>query len=463
MFFPRYYFLKDDEQLLVQAFTRRFMINGPKMAFIPPLWKVTRLKATTLGPIDYLLIRNTLTGELRNVIGPTLFFREAEDEVVEERQSITLRQNEYVCLIDNLTGTVRVERGEQTIYLSPTEDVINAVQVGVNIDEETAVLVRDNRTGQLSLITNKQVFVPEPHQEVAEVRKRIRLEDNEAVIIKDENGRYLFHRGSDETKRAFFLEPHQELVALRWSSGIYKDQRNLMITHFDLRPKFMWYEFEARTQDNVELVIGVTFFWEISDLEKMIGTTDDTPGDICSHARSAIIQAVSRVTLEQFLASFNEIIRSVIIEGDLTFYLARGVALHAVEVRSVSSKDPSTQKVLQEIINETTNRINRLQKQESENEVSLKGLQGEIEKEQQRGQLLDLRRQHAQIEGAIAGETEAQRVQAFLNGLGEDLPIAEKVAIFNTLRKQEALERLSEGNAQLYFTPADVDLTIRSG
>lgn len=460
MLFPRVYFLKEDEQLLIQAFTNRSVVNGPRTVWVPPLWRAFRRKGTTLGPTDYLLVRNTLTGELRNVHGPALFFMDAEDEIQETRQGITLKKNEYVRLLNKETGAVRVVRGETTAYLEPTESIAQDVKAGVNVDDETAVLIRDVQSGQQSLIMEKQVFIPTSYQEIVEVRKRIRLEDNEAVIIKDENGRYLFRRG-DEQERAFFLQPHHELVELWWSSGIHRDQRNLRITKFDLRSKFMWYEFEARTGDNVELVLGVTFFWEIDDLEKMIATTDDTPGDICSHARSAIIQAISQVTLEQFLASFNEIIRKTILEGDISFYENRGVLLHAVEVRSVASKDESTQKVLQEIINETTNRINRLQKQESENEVKLKQMQGDIETEGQRTQLLALRREHAQIEGTIAGETEAQRVRAFLDGLGDDLSATDKVAIFNTLRKQEALERLSEGSAQLYFTPSDVDLTIK--
>jgi hypothetical protein len=50
-----------------------------------------------------------------------------------------------------------------------------------------------------------------------------------------------------------------KIVTLHWSTGIHKDCRDLGITKFVLRPKFMWYEFEVRTQDNVEIVIGITF------------------------------------------------------------------------------------------------------------------------------------------------------------------------------------------------------------
>ena len=462
MIFPRIYFLQKDEQLLIEAFTRRFVLNGPQTVVTRPFWQVTRRQGVTLEPTEYALLRDVQTGELRNVFGPTFFFLGVDDEIVETRRKITLKKNEYIRLVDEATGVQRVVRGEATTHLEPTEQVMRSAQSGINIDEETAVLVRDINSGQLSLIADKQVFVPTAGQEIVDIQERIRLEDNEAVILKDQNGRFLFRHGSG-SERSFFIPPHHELFEVRWSSGLYKDKRNLRISKFDLRPKFMWYEFEARTQDNVELIVGLTFFWEIVDLEKMINVTDDTPGDLCSHARSAILQAVSRVTLEQFLASFNELIRETVLEGDTGFYTERGVKLHAVEVRSVASKDPSTQRVLQEIINETTNRINRLQKQESENEVKLKRMQGEIEVENQRSALLELRRQHAQAEGTIAGEEEAWRVQAFLDGLDGSLTAAEKVAIFNTLRKQEALEKLSDGSANLYFTPADVDLTIRTG
>lgn len=313
----------------------------------------------------------------------------------------------------------------------------------------------------LELIAEPQVFFPAPNQEIVEVRKRILLEDHDTVVIKDSAGGYIFKRGSDP-QRAFFLDPYFELVQFYWSSGIHKDQRALRITHIDSRPKFMWYEFEVRTQDNVELIIGITFFWQITDIETMIRATDDPTGDVCSHARSAIMQSVSQVSLERFLAEFNAIVREVVIERNDPFYSERGVQLRAVEVRSISCKDPTTQDILQEVIQETTNRLNRIQKQESENEVKLRQLQGEIEAEQVKGQLLDIQREHLQTEGLTRGESEAKRVKAFFDGLGGEVVLSDKIAIFNTLRKQDTLEKLSEGTAQLYFTPSEVDLSIET-
>ena len=497
MLLPWIYFLKEDEQLLIESFTRRWVVNGPKIYFALPLERVRRRKALTLCPTEYLLVRDSLTGDLRNEFGPCLYFPKVSDDPVERRKLTTLKPNEYIRLIDDRSGEMRVEKGEQSIYLRPTERIHSPVSEGINIDEHTAVVVLDTLSGQRELITEPQVFIPSPTQEIIGVRSRIRLEDHETVVIKDRQGRYIFRRGSAD-ERSFFLDPYSDLVTFTWSAGLHKDKRSLQITHIDARPKFMWYEFEARTQDNVELALGITFFWQIVDVEAMVKSTDDTPGDVCSHARSAIIQAVSQVPLETFLQSFNAIVRQAVLESDNAFYNERGVRLHAVEVRSANCKDAETQRILQEIIREHTDRLNRLQKQESQNEVSLRQLGGEIEAEQQRnrlqtaqaanersaevlrgqllvaqaqnelaeeemrGRLLAARAENERTAARIAGQSEALRVSAFLDGLGADLPMSEKLAIFNTLRKGDVMEKLSQGSAQLYFTPAEVDLSIET-
>lgn len=546
MLLPRLYFLKADEQLLIEDFTQRFLVNGPTFFFARPLLKITRRNASTLGPTGYARIRNLLTGELRNERGPGLYFLGANEEVVKnltaiplkrnqytkiidqrtavirmvrgetliylepneellgtieeginidddtavlvrtvetgqlqlitDRQvffpqanqkiealwkPILLKQNQYVKLIDKSTGAVRVVRGECRFYREPTEELLGDIQEGVNVDEHTAVLIRNTESAQLELITTPQVFIPSATQEVVRLRQRILLEDHEAVVVKDKLGQYQIRRGTDP-ERAFFLEPYAQLVEFCWSSGVHKAKRNLTFTHLDVRPKFMSYEFEVRTQDNVELVLAITLFWQIMHIEAMIRTTDDATGDVCSHARSSIIQAVSQTTLERFLSSFNDLVREAVLNPNDAFYQTRGVQIHATEVRSIACKDPETQRILMEIIQETTNRLNQLQKQESSNEVQLRQLEGNIAAEQLKGQLLVLRQEHAKTEATTQGEAEAIRVKAFLDGLGEQLSSEDKLFLFNLLRKQDAIAALSTGTAQLYFTPADVNLSIEA-
>jgi putative heme degradation protein len=136
----------------------------------------------------------------------------------------------------------------------------------------------------------------------------------------------------------------------------------------------------------------------MSNVQKMVTATSDPPGDLCAHARSVIIQAVSQLDLENFLANFNHVIETSVMRKDDEsgetadkFYDERGLTVHNVEVRSVSCKDKATQAVLQDIIKEHTNRIARMQKQESENEVNVKMLEGQIASEEMRLKLLDIK------------------------------------------------------------------------
>ncbi len=462
MIFPWVYFLKDEEQLLLEGFTKKWTVNGPGSVFVKPFVGATRRRGISLMPTEFMKIRNLITGEIRIKQGPCFFFLDAYDELIKRYEVFVLQHNEYMKVIDKTTGKIRVITGPNHVVLAPNEEILTAPTKGINIDEHTAVLVRNTSDGSLKLVTKNQVFFPAANEEIEEVRSRILLENHESVILKDKDGKYRIIHGN-QVDQSFFLQPYEELLEMRWSSGIHKEARNLRITHIDSRPKFMWYEFGVRTKDNVELILGVTFFWQIVDIEKMIQTTDDAPGDICSHARSMIIQSVSKSSLEKFLDSFNDIVREAIINENDPFYQQRGVDIHSVEVRSVTCKEESTQQILQEIIQETTNRLNRLLKQQSENEVRLNEVKGNIDIEQQKGELLAIQRENALKEAEISGECEAVKVGKFFEKLADTISEGEKIAIFNTLKKVEYIDKLGKSNANMFFTPSDVDLRIEAG
>merc|ERR1711975_46468 len=259
---------------------------------------------------------------------------------------------------------------------------------------------------------------------------------------------------------SFFLPPYCKIIELLWSSGIRKNKKEKRMKVFDSRPWYMDYEFVVRTHDNVELLLSISFFWSLENIAFMIRNTDDAPGDICHHARSEIIQAVSKVTLKQFMENFNFIVHETILESNDPFYEERGSKIHSVEVRSFECLDKKIDGVLQEIIKESTDRINRLQLVESENEVALEKMKGRIEEEKIKGQLIDVKNEHQRKEALIDGEAEAERVSAFIKGLKDVASSQEAIAIFNEIRKQEIMTSLAQSDAHLYFTPAECDLRL---
>jgi hypothetical protein len=250
------------------------------------------------------------------------------------------------------------------------------------------------------------------------------------------------------------------LVALCWSRGRRREKRDLKIEKIDLRPMYMSFEFNCRTMDNVELVLEGSFFWEVVDLQAMVKFTCDTTGDICNHARSKFIEQVSKVTLQTFMSDFNNIAAKVLGDDD-TFYKQRGCTIHSLEVTGYHCAEKKTADILGAIIQETTNRMNRLQKQESENEVQLFRIKGDIDEERAMGELLEIQTQNHNAKAAMEGLGEAERVKSFLNGLKDDLPnVKDRLQAWNVLRKRDALDAVAQGNAKLFFTPADANLSI---
>jgi len=306
--------------------------------------------------------------------------------------------------------------------------------------------------------------VPLNDEEIMEVRSLIKLADYEACVVRDNTGKDSFFFGSNDEERSFFLPPHSQLVQLLWSRGRRRERRDLVITKLDLRPMYMSFEFNCRTNDNVELILEGSFFWEVVDLESMIKFTSDTTGDICNHARSRFIELVSKVTLQEFMTKFNKIAKEVHEADTSNFYTQRGVKIHSLEVTGYKCAQYSTAEILEQIIQETTNRMNKLQQQESENEVQLQAIRGDIEEEKAMSELIKIQTLNSNAKANMEGLAEAEKVKSFLQHFTDHDGIDEqsKIDLWKTLRKEDALRAVSKGNASLYFTPKDVNLSIEN-
>merc|ERR1719152_621731 len=266
------------------------------------------------------------------------------------------------------------------------------------------------------------------------------------MILKHADGTYAFHYGDKDkakeagTPRSFFIPPHAQVVQLVWSSGPRRATRDLVIQRLDCRAQFMLFEFNCRTSDNVELVLEGTFFWQISDVPTMLQTTGDVPGDVCNHARSQFIRYVSRVSLKEFMEELHALAKKVY-QDDQEFYKNRGLAIHSLEITSFHCADPSTRAILEQIIQETTNRMNRLSQAESEAEVNHFKTQGQIDQEEAASKLLEIQHAHKQEQAKVEGKAEADKAIAFLKGLASSVPnLEDRLRLWQTLRKKDQLD-----------------------
>merc|ERR1711988_997830 len=121
------------------------------------------------------------------------------------------------------------------------------------------------------------------------------------------------------------------------------------------------------------------------------------------------------------MGSFNAIVQQAA-AMDKAFYDERGVVVHSLEVVRYEPKDAETGRTLQAIIQETTNHINRMQQQRSENEVEKERMTALIDIEKQKAGLIKERTTNEKLEASVAGEAEgtklAQSTLAFMEQLG---------------------------------------------
>jgi len=474
------YALQDDEYMKLKDMTtgKRWVQKGKALVFLEPSWKIETSsakdsgirKAWVLKAYEYVRLIDSVTGKVTMIKGEDTVFPGPDEDLLDgdKMTALDLKVNDYSKVLDQSTGDIRVVAGPGQVFLGPHEKLLDGgKKKAVEVDAEHAVLVRDKSTGQVRLVTETQLFVPGPHESIEEIRDLIKLSDHDALIVKDREGLFKYYYGSDSKRapdqpRSFFLPPYSEIVKLCWSRGRRREKRDLFIDRFDTRAQYMSFEFNCRTKDNVELVLEGTFFWEVVDFPLMVQTTGDTSGDICNHARSQFIKHVAQVTLKEFMDDLNCISNKVYTE-DAHFYATRGVKVHSLEVTRYACAEESTSEVLQQIIQETTNRMNRLSQAESENEVKLFRMQGQIEQERLNGELLEIQHQHSQTEAKVHGCAEADRIAAFIEGLDKDVPkLQDRIAMWETLRKTDALTVVSQGGASLYYTPNDVNLSIET-
>ena len=225
----------------------------------------------------------------------------------------------------------------------------------------------------------------------------------------------------------------------------------------------MKFEVQLPDSDNVELVLEGVLFWELVDLAALFVRTGNASGDIVYHIRSQFILHLATVTLKTFMETLHRVSQAVL-EEDTAFYATREIKVHSLEVTRYQCADKSTAGILEQIIQETTNRMNRLSQAESENEVSIFRTEGQVHESKLNSELLEIQHKQTALEAHTAGKSEADRVATFLEGLEKassqlGRPYQDVASVAQDLK----LSRWSQPGVQTCTsTPNDVDLSIEA-
>lgn len=255
------------------------------------------------------------------------------------------------------------------------------------------------------------------------------------------------------------------------SASVEQQSSKMMVTKIDTRSQKLFFRYSVFTSDNVKLVLDGTIFWNIGNVAKMINQTSDPSGDVWHHARSGLIQAVSRSTLGNFMLSMSSI-SSEASESQRrdTFYTNRGIEVDSIEITAFEVADSTTSQILQDIILETTERINRLQKQTSSDEIAAARLIGDIKLERKRTQLVIYRATNELLRAEMAGDIEGLRrlgfANTFIGGLNVSVPSLDtRIDLFKHYQlvqsRNEMTNDLGAGGQRFFVTPLELGLSLK--
>ncbi|CAJ1349339.1 unnamed protein product [Effrenium voratum] len=431
-------------------------------------------QARLLEPLEYAVVKDMLTGEAKNEVGPKLLQAGPYEEILATKRKLVLEKDEYIQLLDKKTGNERVLRGPDQVVPEPTEEAPDGVQKAQYLTDQRAVVVLNRTNGQRRLVTTHGVFVPVAYEKVIEVRQKNLVLTHQAAVTRDVAGTLTMISGASGSN-AFFLGPYQELVTMNWSVYATPEAQDPVptetISMIDLRAQKMFYNVEVRTSDNVKIRIQGSLFWQVQNVLTMIAMTADPPGDVSQRARSGLIAAVSKATFSKFMSEFNNITQEAFsLQSADTFYSDRGIELQSLEMSKYDMVDQETADILQLIIQESTNRINQLQKQESENDVKAAKLIADIELEKQRTEFIQTQAANAKLQASLAGQASgAQLVEsaiAFIDGLNVSVPeVTDRTSLYRLHQLLDSRNtdtaNLAAGQAQLFLTPSNLNLQLR--
>eukprot|EP00931_Biecheleriopsis_adriatica_P013131 TRINITY_DN11446_c0_g1_i1.p1 TRINITY_DN11446_c0_g1~~TRINITY_DN11446_c0_g1_i1.p1 ORF type:complete len:663 (-),score=174.31 TRINITY_DN11446_c0_g1_i1:93-2003(-) len=431
--------------------------------------------AVVVGPHDYAVVEDTRNAAKTHYPGPLQLKLGIYERLVKVSQKVVLEKDEYVRFVNKKTGIETVHQGPSAVIPDVAEEAPAGIEKAVFLSGDKAVLLLNKTSGLQRLASSEGTFCPAPYEKILEVRPLIRVLPHEAAIVRTADGVLQVYQGNGMDGTAFFLQPYTQLLDMKWSVHSSAETADgtggkAIVQKVDLRAKKMFFKFEVPTSDNVKLLLEGTVFWQVLDVMKMVNTTGDPEGDVWQHTRSALIQAVSKATLNFFMANLNNItLQAYEAQTSDGFYDKRGVAIQAMELTGFECVDPKTAAILQQIIQETTNRINRLQVQQGENDVKAAELAANIQLEQQRTLLINAKAVNERLRAEMNGSTEGLKMfkaaETYVAGLNDSVSsVDSRVDLYKlqeTIKSRNIdTENLANGNAKLFLTPEDMNLKL---
>nr|KAF6283774.1 major vault protein [Pipistrellus kuhlii] len=421
--------------------------------------------------------------------GPLEYVPSAKVEVVEERQTIPLDENEGIYVQDVKTGKVRAVIG--STYMLTEDEVLWEKELPPGVEELL-------NKGQDPLADRgKETAKGPPLPSVPRNKTRVvsyRVPHNAAVQVYDyreKRARVVF--GPELVS----LGPEEQFTVLSLSAGRPKRPHARRALCLLLGPDFFTDVITIETADHARLQLQLAYNWhfELSDRKDpqeaaKLFSVPDFVGDACKAIASRVRGAVASVTFDDFHKNSARIIRTAVFgfetlepkktdaeallqPRDRAVFPQNGLVVSSVDVQSVEPVDQRTRDALQRsvqlAIEITTNsqeaaakhEAQRLE-QEARGRLERQKILDQSEAEKARRELLELEALSTAVEstGTAKAEAESRAEAARIEGQGSVLQAklkAEALAI-ETEAELQRVKKVRE--LELAYARSQLELEV---
>lgn len=338
--------------------------------------------------------------------GPTRYIPHKDITVKEQRQSLSLSEDQGVYVQNDDTGKVRLVEGPVDFFVAHNESLWDKT---LTDEEEQALGYAEQETDD-----DSRVLAASPRErDDSHDAIVIELEDNEAICIYESDRRRV-----EFGPKKVFLGPHERPKVLFISGGVPVKPNVLRIAKLGLGPDFIRDRLRVRTKDNATLTLEVTYRWQfrVDDThpEKLFALKDFV-GYAAQALASEIREAAAQHDFEAFHSGAAGIVKTTVFaKATERVFEQNGLAIFGIDVEGVTPDDPQIVAKLTDTIKTTVDIVTKRQQQEAQLESERRLITGRVKNEEARKELIDLEVGNARrkLVSEAEADAEATKVKA---------------------------------------------------
>jgi regulator of protease activity HflC (stomatin/prohibitin superfamily) len=346
---------------------------------------------TVLDQDDYLLVQD-LHGTVRVEKGPQVFrFKEYGEALVtlpnvsaEEMQSVQVPVNQYMIVFDreDTEEPYKHIRGPAKYYPEPFQTITKNKKTGTfyfpceEITSSSAIHLQAS-TGKVILLDTPQFYMPKVGESVIKRVDRTILSPNDFCILKSPSGKMFVRNGKIPSDRSFFIAPYQEFVTF--------DNLGTKNQILSVLPQFLAHTFVVLTNDNVNLMLEIRISYQIRDVETFTQRAINFFDYIRSHVQNVLLDKFAGIQLREFMVKFSSVAQECIPECS-DYFSNFGIDIRDIQILDYRCPNKDTQELLAQDIHSNVTKQNQLRAkqndvaiQEEANKVQMKQKDLEVE------------------------------------------------------------------------------------